>query len=49
MKRFKIVLFSLGLVLLAINIFGLFKSMRSPDLYTGKNSGSFRKIKSGNL
>lgn len=33
MKIIKISLFCLGLTLLAINIFGLFKSMRNPDIY----------------
>lgn len=44
MKKFRIVLFSLGLVLLAINIFGLFKSMRNPDLYTEKNTGRLNDV-----
>jgi len=34
MKIFKQVLFFIGIVLLAINIFGLFKSLRNPAIYT---------------
>jgi hypothetical protein len=44
MKMFKIVLFSVGLALLTINIFGLFKSLRNPDLYTEKNSGRLNDV-----
>ena len=35
MKKF---LFILGLFLLAINIIGLFKTMRNPDIYTEENT-----------
>lgn len=44
MKSLKIALFILGLVLLAINIFGLFKSMRNPDVYTEPRTGRLNDI-----
>lgn len=44
MRTLRIVLFSLGLALLAINIFGLFKSMRNPEIYTEKNLGRLNDI-----
>ena len=34
MKILKIILFALGLILLGINISGLFKTMRNPEIYT---------------
>ncbi len=34
MKNLYKIFFSLGIVLLAVNIFGLFKTMRNPELYT---------------
>ncbi len=44
MKSFKIALFTLGLVLLAINIFGLFKTMRNPDVYSEPKTGRLNDI-----
>lgn len=44
MKSLKIALFILGLILLAINIFGLFKSMRNPDVYTEPRTGRLNDI-----
>lgn len=37
MKTFKRVLFAIGVVLLLINIYGLFKSLRNPAIYTEEN------------
>ncbi len=34
MKMFKSILFTIGVLLLSINISGLFKSMRNPEIYT---------------
>ncbi len=44
MKTFKLLLFVLGLILLGINIFGLFKSMRHPDLYTEENTSRLNDV-----
>ena len=44
MKTFKLLLFVLGLVLLGINIFGLFKSLRHPDLYTEENTSRLHDV-----
>lgn len=38
MKTFKKALFSLGILLLGINILGLFKTMRNPEIYTEENT-----------
>ena len=38
MKTFKKALFFLGILLLAINILGLFKTMRNPEIYTEENT-----------
>jgi hypothetical protein len=38
MKTFKQFLFILGILLLGINIIGLFKTMRNPDIYTEENT-----------
>jgi hypothetical protein len=38
MKIFKGAIFCLGILLLGINITGLFKSMRNPDIYTEENT-----------
>ena len=34
MRTFKKIIFLLGIVLLVINIYGLFKSLRNPEIYT---------------
>jgi hypothetical protein len=34
MQTFKKAIFLLGVILLGINIYGLFKSMRNPEIYT---------------
>ncbi len=44
MKIIKNLLFVLGLFLLAINIFGLFKSMRNPALYTEKKTSRVNDV-----
>ena len=44
MKTLKIVLFGLGLLLVLINVFGLLKSMRHPDLYTEENTGRLNDV-----
>ena len=38
MKTFKKIIFLLGIFLLGINIYGLFKSMRNPAIYTEENT-----------
>ena len=38
MKTLKITLFVIGAFLLAVNIYGLFRTMRNPDLYTLENT-----------
>jgi len=43
MKTIKKVAFFLGLFLLALNIFGLFRTMRNPDIYTEENIIKNRK------
>ena len=43
MKTFKKIIFFLGLFLLVINIFGLFRTMRNPDIYTEENIIKNRK------
>ena len=43
MKTFKKIIFFLGLFLLAINIVGLFRTMRNPDIYTEENIIKNRK------
>lgn len=44
MKVFKILLFIIGIALLIINITGLFKSMRNPDVYNEQNTGRLNDI-----
>ncbi|MCK5103729.1 MAG: hypothetical protein KAR17_12985, partial [Cyclobacteriaceae bacterium] len=44
MKILKKVLFALGLILMSINILGLFKSMRNSEIYTEKNTGRLNDI-----
>lgn len=44
MRKLSLLLFTVGLILLAINCFGLFKSMRNPDLYTEKNTGRINDV-----
>ncbi|MCK5208960.1 MAG: hypothetical protein KAQ79_13090, partial [Cyclobacteriaceae bacterium] len=44
MKILKTVLFALGLILMSINILGLFKSMRNSEIYTEKNTGRLNDI-----
>lgn len=44
MKYLKPVSFAIGVILLAINIFGLFKSMRNEELYTETNTGRLQDI-----
>lgn len=44
MKLLKTILFAFGLILISINIFGLFKSMRNPEIYTEKNTGRLNDI-----
>lgn len=34
MKKFKLIIFALGVILLAINVLGSFKTLRNPDIYT---------------
>jgi len=38
MKTFKKTIFFLGILLLGVNIFGLFKSLRNPEIYTEQNT-----------
>ena len=38
MKSLKISLFVLGVFLLSLNMIGLFKTMRNPDIYTEENT-----------
>ncbi len=38
MKTFKKVIFLLGIFLLGLNIYGLFKSLRNPEIYTEQNT-----------
>jgi hypothetical protein len=44
MKILRVVLFGLGLFLLLINLIGLFKSLRNPDLYTEEKTGRLNDI-----
>jgi hypothetical protein len=44
MKHLKVFSFSLGIILLAINIYGLFKSMRNEDIYKETNTGRLNDI-----
>ena len=44
MKIFKQILFVLGLILLTINVLGLFKSLRNPDLYSEQKSSRVNDI-----
>lgn len=44
MKTFKKILFGLGVILLGITVFGLFKSMRNPELYTEKGTKRLNDI-----
>ena len=44
MKIFRIILFGLGILLLLVNVFGLLKSMRNPDLYTEENTGRLNDV-----
>jgi len=44
MKSIKVVLFLLGLALLVINLSGLFKSMRNPEIYSERRTGRLNDI-----
>jgi len=44
MRTVNILLFGLGLLLLLLNVFGLFKSMRHNDLYTEENTGRLNDV-----
>lgn len=44
MKNLRISLFFLGLILLTINIIGLGKSLRNPELYTEKKTGRLNDV-----
>lgn len=44
MKIIKVVAFTLGIILLAINAVGLFKTMRNEDLYNETNTGRLNDI-----
>jgi len=44
MKKIKLLLFAIGVILLVINLFGLFRSMRNQDLYTEKNTGRINDV-----
>jgi len=44
MRFIRIILFLLGLVLAGLNIVGLFKSLRNPELYTEKNTGRLNDV-----
>ena len=44
MKTLNRILFGLGLALLMLNVFGLFKSMRHNDLYTEENTGRINDV-----
>ena len=44
MKSVRIALLGLGILLLLINVYGLLRSMRHPDLYTEENTGRLNDV-----
>lgn len=44
MKKIKLILFLFGILLFGVNTFGLFKSMRDPNIYTEDNTKKVNDI-----